>query len=1033
MTRRTVAGTLTAVPDASLQVQVLGPLCVHRSGAPVRLPQSKKTRGLLAYLAITGRAHRRDRLCSLLWDVADDPRGALRWSLSKIRPVVDSDSKRRLLATRDEVELALEDDTLDWRLVRSELVQGIDAISTRRLKELETVFEGELLEGLDLLDFDEFTAWCAAEREHARATHARVLQALVDRLDSTPADALPYARELVRIDPINEEARARLIRLLCFAGRRNEAKAQYESASRMLAELGASPTGPLEMAWRDVSEGPDARRERPPAVADPTPPSVRSDALSTRRGLDVFVGRRHERDRLLSVLDEARSRLTVFLLKGESGVGKTRLLAELSEEARRRGCVVFEAAAYEAEAGRPYGPWIDALRKLPTEFVAAGDAEALCPLLPELGNASANDSSRDRLFGAIVDIVGTHARPDAPTVILFDDVHWCDDATSELLHYVVRMSLDRPVAVVFGARDGELIDNESAVRMLRSFRRDGIIDEHLLLPLTQSDVEELVRSIHGEANAVEVFNLSGGNALMARELAHASKAGDAVPRSLKELIGDRIGRLAPEAGDVLRWGAVLGPNFDVSRLSELVSLDFDALMSALTELERHALLEGSKSTSDAYAFHHALVHRVVYSEISEPRRKLMHLRIAKLLADRNDPDGTISLELAHHASVGGDAAMAVRACVAAGSRCLRVFANAEAYAHARRGLRLVEELPDPERVKLRIELKQISFAAHWPEDPQRESTYIEAMGEEALDAGCPEHARMAFTLVSTLRWHEGALGDAHRLSLRAELASRGTDDRDRAIGIAETARCLVILERDLAQAESLLLEARALTERSGEDAWAVLDGIGLLRLHAGALEEAKAAFEEAWAVAKKRGHRLEEFMSLEHLVVVSIHRRDQDEACAHARALAAIGEKLREGSERPLGRAMLALCRYQKGETSRRAELEEALQELRDVDAKQRLAFVLTQAAAVESERGDFESAAARASEAESIGRILQQPSESALARAVLLRIAREQGDGDSIREQMEALREINGYAKHVSAIVERELAAATALVESGG
>lgn len=374
--------------------------------------------------------------------------------------------------------------------------------------------------------------------------------------------------------------------------------------------------------------------------------------------------------------------------------------------------------------------------------------------------------------------------------------------------------------------------------------------------------------------------------------------------------------------------------------------------------------------------------------------------------------------------------MAVRACVAAGNRCLRVFANAEAYAQARRGLRLVDQLPNPERAKLRIELEQISLGAHWPDDPDAESTRIEALAEEALDAGCPEHARLAFTLVSSLRWHEGSLGDAHRLSLRAELASRGTDDHNRAIGIAETARCLVILERDLAQAEALLLEARALTERSGQSAWAVFDGVGLLRLHAGALDEAKTAFEEAWAIAKKRGDRLEEFMSLEHLVMVSIHRRDPDEACQHAKELATIGEKLREGSEGPLGRAMLALCRYQKGETDHRAALEEALQELRDADAKQRLAFVLTQAAALESERGDLQSAAARAAEAEAIGRILQQPSESALARAVLLRIAREQGDEAAIRRQAQELAEINGYAKHVGLIVERELAAAAAATQ---
>ena len=1014
---------------ASLQVRVLGPLSVQRGGEPVRLPQSKKTRGLLAYLAITGRPHRRDRLCSLLWDVADDPRGALRWSLSKIRPVVDMEDRRRLLADRESVELDLGEMSLDWRWVRKELGSGVDSITTDRLKEVESVFEGELLEGLDLMDFDEFTAWCAAEREHARGMHTAVLRALVERLASTPDESLPFARDLVRIDPINEAARARLIQLLTIAGRRNEARAQYESAARLLSELGTKGvTGPLETAWREINQRAGVSEDDVPAVTREAPAAP---AMTTQspRGRDVLVGRKAERDQLISALDKAgEGQLTIFMLKGESGVGKTRLLAELSDEARRRGCTVLEASAYEAEAGRPYGPWMDALRRLPRELVSEANAAALSPLLPELGASSEPAASRDRLFGAVVDLIAQNARPETPALLLFDDIHWCDDATAELLHYVARMSLDRSVALVFGARDGELIDNESAMRMLRSFRRDGLIDEHLLLPLTKKDVEELVRSLQGKADAAQVFTLSGGNALMARELAHASDAGEVVPGSLRELIVDRIGRLAPESRNVLRWGAILGATFDVGRLTELVSFDFDPLMNALAELERRTLLGSTASSAEMYAFHHSLVHQVVYSQISEPRRKLMHLRVAKLLDGRNDPDGTIALELAHHASVGGDASMAVRACVVAGNRCRRIFANSEAFAHARRGLRLVDQLPEPERTKRRIELELIRIAARWPDDPDSESTRIEALADEALDAGCPEHARLAFSVVSSLRWHEGSLGDAHRLSLRAELASRGTDDQTRAIGIAETARCLVILERDLAQAEALLLEARALTERSGETAWAVFDGVGLLRLHAGALDEATAAFEEAWRIAKKQGDRLEEFMSLEHLVMVSIHRRDPEKACRHAKELAAIGEKLREGSEGPLGRAMLALCRYQKGETDHRQALEDALQELRDVDAKQRLAFVLTQAAAIESERGDLESAAVRATEAEAIGRILQQPSESALARAVLLRIAREEGDEAAIRRQAEELGEITGYAQHVGVIVARELAAAAAM-----
>src|SRR5690606_10245748 len=79
-----------------LSLGFLGDMEVCRDGARLALPQSKKTRALLAYLAVTGRPHRRDRLCALLWEMPDDPRGALRWSLSKLRPLVDEPAQRRI-------------------------------------------------------------------------------------------------------------------------------------------------------------------------------------------------------------------------------------------------------------------------------------------------------------------------------------------------------------------------------------------------------------------------------------------------------------------------------------------------------------------------------------------------------------------------------------------------------------------------------------------------------------------------------------------------------------------------------------------------------------------------------------------------------------------------------------------------------------------------------------------------------------------------------------------------------------------------
>ena len=77
---------------AVLEIKVLGGLEVIRDGAPAPLPRSRKTRALLGYLALTRSPQRREQLCDMFWEVPDDPRGALRWSLSKIRPLVDEPS-----------------------------------------------------------------------------------------------------------------------------------------------------------------------------------------------------------------------------------------------------------------------------------------------------------------------------------------------------------------------------------------------------------------------------------------------------------------------------------------------------------------------------------------------------------------------------------------------------------------------------------------------------------------------------------------------------------------------------------------------------------------------------------------------------------------------------------------------------------------------------------------------------------------------------------------------------------------------------
>src|ERR1700704_4031634 len=135
-----------------LRVSVLGNLAVSRDGIRRQLPPSKKTRALLAYLAVTDRPHSRDRLCSMFWPVPDDPRAALRWSLSRLRPLIDERDCRRIIADRENVGLELDRITVDILSLRSAVRNGTDAISTDALRQATEALEGDFLEGLDLPD-----------------------------------------------------------------------------------------------------------------------------------------------------------------------------------------------------------------------------------------------------------------------------------------------------------------------------------------------------------------------------------------------------------------------------------------------------------------------------------------------------------------------------------------------------------------------------------------------------------------------------------------------------------------------------------------------------------------------------------------------------------------------------------------------------------------------------------------------------------------------------------------------------------------
>ena len=190
---------------AGLEIRVLGDFSVTRDGAPIPLPPSRKTRALLAYLAIDGRRHRRERLCEWFWEVPDDPRGALRWSLSRIRRALGPEAEACLSADRNTVQFSLEGMNSDYAGIRELMQADLNACPVPLLERRAAQFSGPFLADLSLPRCPEYEAWRAALSDEAEMLHIRLLRTLVGRLEHEPERALRYAHRLRRLSPENQD------------------------------------------------------------------------------------------------------------------------------------------------------------------------------------------------------------------------------------------------------------------------------------------------------------------------------------------------------------------------------------------------------------------------------------------------------------------------------------------------------------------------------------------------------------------------------------------------------------------------------------------------------------------------------------------------------------------------------------------------------------------------------------------------------------------------------------------------------------
>lgn len=340
-----------------LSVRLLGPLEILRNGTPVALPASRKLRALLAYLALAPHAVGRSRLCELLWDVPNDPRGELRWYLSKLRAALDTPVRRRVETRGDTVALDLDGCLVDALDVTRAAAQGIGTLDRERLRALSELFAGDLLDGLELERSPLFDSWLIAQRRRFQAYHAAVLEQLAVNHPAGSPETSTQLDKWVELAPFDTRAHLALLSNLAERGAIGAAEEHLASAARLFQseELDFAP---LRAAWqtiRDQRSG-NSLKAQPACLSTPSQLAVPSDA---------------------GTVEPSQASLAVMPFVEEAGEGTRGGLADgfthdiITRLAKLRDFFVIARGSVFALAEKTIAPE-EAGRKLGVDYVATG-------------------------------------------------------------------------------------------------------------------------------------------------------------------------------------------------------------------------------------------------------------------------------------------------------------------------------------------------------------------------------------------------------------------------------------------------------------------------------------------------------------------------------------------------------------------------------------------------------------------------------------------------------------------------------------
>lgn len=340
----------------SLSVRMFGHLAVRRNGEDLSLPPSRKVRALLAYLATSPHPVGRSRLCELLGDIPNDPRGDLRWCLSKLRSLLDEAHRSRVQCRDDMVWLDLADMSVDALRVDIAVRCGIETMNLDLARELSDLMAGDFLEGLDLARSPQLDHWLAGQRRHYRTCQASILERLIDLLPDDPHLLLQHADRWVALSPLDIRAQTILLKALLQSGRPDEADRHFSAISRLFSAEKVA-IEPVRRAWLEMRRSGASPITVSASVAQPESPAS-PDGSAAKTPAD---GHRRASLAVLPLADEDR--------RGGMAAGLTHDI--ITRLAKLRSLFVIARGSVFALAREGLSPE-ETARRLDVDYYASG-------------------------------------------------------------------------------------------------------------------------------------------------------------------------------------------------------------------------------------------------------------------------------------------------------------------------------------------------------------------------------------------------------------------------------------------------------------------------------------------------------------------------------------------------------------------------------------------------------------------------------------------------------------------------------------